>query len=114
MTSATGPPWSLWASSRGSTPGRGGEREIAWPPSRRRFRGRVAERLPSLLLGQRWGFLLALIASAPYWYCAILTFHWDCDLGFRRNTFFYWLVVGGLFPAFGVVEGVYCLVRLLG
>jgi hypothetical protein len=67
-----------------------------------------------MLLGQRWGFLLALIASVPFWYSAIPIFHWDRDLGFRRNTFFYWVVVWGLFPAFGVLEGVYCFIRLLG
>ena len=36
-----------------------------------------------MLLGQQWGFLLALTASAPFWYSAILIFIWDRDLGFR-------------------------------
>ncbi len=66
-----------------------------------------------MLLGHRWGFLLALMASVPYWYSAIPVFIWDRDLGFRRNTVFYWAVVWGLFPAFGVLEGVYCFARLL-
>jgi hypothetical protein len=67
-----------------------------------------------MLLGQRWGFLLGLIASVPFWYSAVLFFIWDRDLGFRRNTFMYWAIVWGMFPAFGVLEGVYCFVRLLG
>lgn len=66
-----------------------------------------------MLLGHRWGFLLALMASVPYWYSAIPVFIWDRDLGFRRNTVFYWAVVWGLFPAFGIFEGVYCFARLL-
>lgn len=66
-----------------------------------------------MLLGARWGFLLALIASVPFWYTAILIYIWDRDLGFRRNTFSYWVVVWGMFPAFGIIEGVYGFVRLL-
>lgn len=66
-----------------------------------------------MLLGERWGFLLGLVASVPFWYSAIPIFIWDRDLGFRQNTFFYWVVVWGMFPAFGVLEGVYCFVRLL-
>lgn len=66
-----------------------------------------------MLLGQRWGFLLALMASVPFWYSAILVFIWDRDLGFRQNTVFYWAAVWGVFPAFGVLESVYCFVRLL-
>ena len=66
-----------------------------------------------MLLGERWGFLLALVASVPFWYTAIPIFIWDRDLGFRRNTVFYWVVVWGMFPAFGVLEGVYAFVRLL-
>ena len=66
-----------------------------------------------MLLGERWGFLLALMASVPFWYTAILIFVWDRDLGFRRNTFTYWVIVWGMFPAFGVFESVYCLNRLL-
>jgi len=64
-----------------------------------------------MLLGERWGFLLALAASVPFWYSAITIFVWDRALGFRKNTVGYW-VVWGMFPAFGVLEGVYCFVRL--
>ena len=66
-----------------------------------------------MVLGHRWGFLVALIASVPFWYTAIPFFIWDRDLGFRQGTLFYWVVVWGMFPAFGVLEGVYCFVRLL-
>jgi len=66
-----------------------------------------------MILGYRWGFLLALVASVPFWYTAIPIFIWDRDLGFRKNTFTYWVVIWGIFPAFGIVEGVYCFVRLL-
>ncbi len=66
-----------------------------------------------MLLGQRWGFLMALIGSVPFWYSAILIFIWDRDMGYRRNTFFYWIFIWGIFPAFGVVQMVYCFVRLL-
>ena len=65
-----------------------------------------------MLLGERWGFLLALAASIPFVYTAIPIFIWDRDMGFRENTLFYWLIVWGIWPAFGVVEFVYCLVRL--
>ena len=67
-----------------------------------------------MLLGQQWGFLLALAASVPFWYAAIPIFVWDRDLGFRRKTFSYWVFVWGMFPAFGVIEGSYCFARLLG
>ena len=66
-----------------------------------------------MLMGERWGFLLALIGSVPFWYTAILFFIWDRDLGFRQNTFSYWFFVWGLFPLFGVIEMAYCFVRLL-
>ncbi len=65
-----------------------------------------------MLLGQRWGFLLALMASVPFWYSAIPIYFWDRDLGFRENTFRYWVIVWGMFPAFGLVEGTYCVWRL--
>ena len=32
---------------------------------------------------------------------------------FRRNTLLYWAIVWGLFPAFGLIEGAYCLARFL-
>jgi hypothetical protein len=66
-----------------------------------------------MLLGQRWGFLVALMASVPFWYTAIPIFIWDRDMGFRRNTVFYWVVVWGMFPVYGIVAGAYILVRLL-
>ena len=59
------------------------------------------------------GVSFALMASVPFWYTAIPIFVWDRDMGFRKNTLTYWVVIWGMFPAFGVVAGVYCLVRLL-
>lgn len=66
-----------------------------------------------MLLGHRWGFLLALMASVPFWYTAVPIFIWDRDMGFRRNTIGYWVVIWGMWPAYGIVAGAYCLVRLL-
>jgi hypothetical protein len=66
-----------------------------------------------MLLGERWGFLLALAAAVPYVYTAISIFIWDRDMGFRKNTFTYWVVVWAMFPAYGLLEGVYTFVRLL-
>jgi hypothetical protein len=66
-----------------------------------------------MLLGQRWGFLLALVGAVPFWYTAIPIFIWDRDMGFRQNTLTYWLIVWAMWPAFGVVETVYCVWRLL-
>jgi hypothetical protein len=66
-----------------------------------------------MLLGQRWGFLLALIASVPFWYSAIPIFIWDRDMGYRKNTFFYWVFVWGMFTAFGLIEMVYCFARFV-
>lgn len=66
-----------------------------------------------MVLGHRWGFLLALAASVPFWYTAIPIFIWDRDLGFRQNTFTYWVIVWGMFPLFGLVSGIYCFVRLM-
>jgi hypothetical protein len=66
-----------------------------------------------MLAGQRWGFLLALAASVPFWYSAIPIFIWDRDLGFRRPTFTYWVVIWAMWPVFGLVEGLYCFVRLV-
>jgi len=66
-----------------------------------------------MLLGERWGFLLALMGSVPFLYTAILIYIWDRDMGFRKNTFMYWFVIWGMFPAFGAVELIYCLNRLL-
>jgi hypothetical protein len=66
-----------------------------------------------MLLGERWGFLLALVGSVPFLYSAIPIYIWDRDMGFRKNTFTYWVIIWGMFPAFGAIELVYCLVRLL-
>jgi hypothetical protein len=66
-----------------------------------------------MLMGERWGFLLALAASVPFLYTAIPFFIWDRDLGFREPTVTYWVVIWGMWPVFGVIEGVYCFVRLL-
>ena len=66
-----------------------------------------------MLLGERWGFLLALMASVPFWYTAILIFVWDRDMQFRKPTVMYWLLIWAIWPVFGVLEGVYCFVRLL-
>jgi hypothetical protein len=66
-----------------------------------------------MLMGERWGFLLALIASVPFWYSAIPIFIWDRDLRFRKGPTSYWLVTWGMFPAYGIVAGGYCFLRLL-
>jgi hypothetical protein len=66
-----------------------------------------------MILGYRWGFLLALVASVPFWYTAIPIFIWDRDLGFRTSTFTYWVFVWAMWPVFGVAEGIYCFVRLM-
>ena len=67
-----------------------------------------------MLIGERWGFLLALMGSIPFLYTAILIYIWDRDLGFRKNTLTYWVIIWGMFPAFGILEAVYCLARLVG
>ena len=67
-----------------------------------------------MLLGQEWGFLLALAASVPYVYTAIPIFIWDRDLGFRGKGFTYWVVIWAMWPAFGALQGIYALVRLMG
>ncbi|MGI9647599.1 MAG: hypothetical protein ACR2OI_03680 [Acidimicrobiia bacterium] len=66
-----------------------------------------------MMMGERWGFLLALAASVPFWYTAIVIYIWDRDLGFRENTFMYWVIIWGMWPVFGVIEGVYTFTRLL-
>lgn len=66
-----------------------------------------------MLAGERWGFLLALAASVPYVYTAVPFYIWDRDLGFRENTVKYWVVVWGMWPAFGVLQGIYTFARLL-
>ena len=67
-----------------------------------------------MLLGERWGFLLALMASVPFWYSAIWIYIWDRDLGFRQSTFTYWVIIWGIWPAYGIAEGAYTFIRLLG
>jgi formate-dependent nitrite reductase membrane component NrfD len=67
-----------------------------------------------MLLGQQWGFLLGLAASVPFWYTAITIYIWDRELGFRKDSWTYWVFIWGMFPVFGVIQGVYCFVRLLG
>jgi hypothetical protein len=66
-----------------------------------------------MILWYRWGFLLALVASVPFWYTAIPIFIWDRDLGFRKSTFTYWVFVWAIWPVFGIAEGIYCFVRLM-
>ncbi|NNE94657.1 MAG: hypothetical protein HKN24_01360 [Acidimicrobiales bacterium] len=63
-----------------------------------------------MLLGERWGFLLALAASVPFVYSAFPLFIWDRDLGYRKN---YWVITWGIFPAYGLLEGIYAFARLL-
>jgi hypothetical protein len=67
-----------------------------------------------MVLGARWGFLLALIGSVPFWYTAVNFHTWNRALGITRPTLFYWVVSWGMWPAFGVLEMLYCFVRLLG
>jgi len=66
-----------------------------------------------MLMGERWGFLLALIGSVPFWYSAISIFIWDRDMEYRKNTFVYWVFVWAMFPLFGLLEMSYCFYRLL-
>lgn len=67
-----------------------------------------------MVLGQRWAFLLALAASVPFVYSAVCFFIWDRDLGFRENTFAYWVFIWGMWPAFGIAQFIYCFARLNG
>ena len=64
-----------------------------------------------MLLGRRWGFLLALIGATPFWYTAIQIYIWDRDMGIRRPAAGYW-ILWGVWPVVGVVETVYCIARL--
>ena len=66
-----------------------------------------------MVLGLQWGFLLGLVASVPFWYTAIPIFIWDRDMGFRKDTVTYWVFIWGMFPVFGVIEGLYCMARLV-
>ena len=47
-----------------------------------------------MLLGEQWGFLLALVASVPYVYTAVTIYIWDHDLGSRKNTIGGWVIWG--------------------
>lgn len=66
-----------------------------------------------MVLGQEWGYLLAIAASVPYVYSAVNIFIWDRDLGFRKPTVSYWVVIWGMWPVFGLVQGLYAMARLL-
>ena len=66
-----------------------------------------------MLAGERWGFLLALMASVPLWYTAVYFYLWHRDLGYREPTFTYWVLILGMWPVFGIVESVYCFTRLI-
>jgi hypothetical protein len=66
-----------------------------------------------MLLGERWGFLLALVASVPYVYTAITIYIWDRDLGFRKNTISYWVIIWAMWPLFGLIQGTYIIFRLV-
>ena len=65
-----------------------------------------------ILLGERWGYLLALAASIPYLYTAIQIYIWDRDLSFRKPGATYW-IIWAIFPLFGAIQGVYTFARLL-
>ena len=66
-----------------------------------------------MILGTRWGFLLALLGSVPFCYTAFQFFIWDRDMGFRKKTLTYWVIISGMFPAYGAVEMAYCFWRLV-
>ena len=63
-----------------------------------------------MLFGERWGFLLALAAAVPFIYSAFPLFIWDRDLGFRTKN---WFVTWAIFPAYGLLEGIYVFARLV-
>ncbi len=64
-----------------------------------------------MLSGQTWGFVLAIAASVPYVYSAIPLYVWDRDLGFRKS---YWVLTWGMWPVFGLLQGLYAFTRLAG
>ena len=49
-----------------------------------------------MLLGERWGFLLALIASVPFWYSAIPIYIGIATWGSATGTLTYWVFVGNV------------------
>ena len=65
-----------------------------------------------MLLGERWGFLLALMASVPYWYSAIPILTWDRRLGYADANLWYWLK-WAVFPVYGLAASAYCFARLI-
>ena len=67
-----------------------------------------------MLRGRKWGFLMALAAAVPPFYSSVPIFIWDREkMGGRENTIEYWAFVWGQFPLLGLVEGIYCFLRLL-
>ena len=66
-----------------------------------------------MLLGHRWGFVIALVGAVPFWYSSIPIFIWDKEMGYRENTLTYWVFIWGMWPAFGVLEMLYCGARLM-
>lgn len=66
-----------------------------------------------MITGEQWGFLLGLVAAVPYVYTAVTIFVWDRDMGFRKPGWTYWVFTWGMFPAYGLVLGLYCFARLL-
>jgi len=65
-----------------------------------------------MIYGARWGFLLGLVGSVPFIYTAIQIYIWDRDMGYRENTFTYWVFIWGMFPVFGIFQLIYCFVRI--
>ena len=65
-----------------------------------------------MLMGHRWGLVLGLIGSVPFWYSAVPLLVWDRHMGYGDGTVKYW-VLWGLFPAYGILEMVYCGLSLL-
>jgi hypothetical protein len=69
-----------------------------------------------MVLGARWGFLLALLGSVPFW-CSAMNLHtYRRQVGFTElePALLSWVVIWGIWPAFGIAQMVYCFGRLLG
>ena len=66
-----------------------------------------------MMLGENWGFLLAIAASTPFWYTAIQFFVWDRALGIAEPTFSYWVIKWAMFPVFGIIQLAYAVSRML-
>jgi hypothetical protein len=43
----------------------------------------------------------------------ITIFLWDRDLDYRENPASYWVIIWGIWPVFGLIQGVYSFSRLL-